>query len=128
MTTTDEAVRLVQRYADAGTAGDLAAMDDIFTADFINHHPAGDEVGVEALKAFVAGVRARLANLTVTIDDAFANASFPDGPRVAALVTLRGRVEARDQDVVIREMWIFRVSGGKLAERWYVVEQPGSPR
>ena len=81
---------------------------------------------MEALKAFVRGVRERIEGLTVSVDTAFANTSFADGPRVAALVTLRGRIASRNMEVAFREMWIFRVSEGKLAERWYVVEQPAA--
>ena len=125
--TPQQAIDLVYRYAQAGTARDLDALDSIFTADFVNHHPAGPSRGIEALKAFVESVIKRWPELTVTVDTAFANTTFADGPRVAALVTLRGRHPDRDQQLEVREIWIFRVSEGKLAERWYVVEQPAAP-
>jgi ketosteroid isomerase-like protein len=123
MMTPGQAVGLVYRYAEAGTTGNLDALDDIFAADFVNHHPTGPEQGLEALKNFVGRVRKSLPDLTVTVETAFSNTTFPDGPRVGALVTLRGHSRERNQNVEFREFWIFRVSEGKLAERWYVVEQ-----
>jgi len=127
MMTRQQAVDLVYRYAEAGTAGDLEALDTIFTTDFINHHPAGAARGIDALKRFVEGVLKRWPELTVTVDTAFANMAFADGPRVGALVTLRGRNPDLNQQMEVREIWIFRVSEGKLAERWYVVEDASPP-
>jgi len=125
--TPQQAIDLVYRYAEAATARDLDALDAIFTADFVNHHPAGPSRGIDALKAFVDSVLKRWPEVTVAVDTAFANTTFADGPRVGALVTLRGHHPERAQQLEVREIWIFRVSEGKLAERWYVVEQPGAP-
>jgi ketosteroid isomerase-like protein len=126
MITPQEAVGLVYRYAEAGTARDLDALDTIFAADFVNHHPAGAAHGIDALKQFVEFVLKRWPELTITVDTAFANTTFADGPRVGAVVTLRGRNPELGQQLEVREIWIFRVSEGKLAERWYVVEQAGA--
>ena len=125
--TPQQAVDLVHRYAEAGSARDLDALDAIFTADFVNHHPAGPARGIDALKRFVGRVLKDWPELTITVDAAFANTAFADGPRVGALVTLRGRNPDLDRRLEVREFWIFRVSEGKLAERWYVVEQAEPP-
>ncbi len=126
MTTPEEAVALVHRYAEAGTARDVDALTGIFTEDFVNHHPAGPARGLDALKRFVEGVLNAWPELLVTVETAFANTSFEDGPRVGALVTLRGRNPDKGRTLEVREIWIFRVSEGKLAERWYVVDQAGA--
>jgi len=126
MMTPQQAVDLVYRYAEAGTARDIDAVDAIFTADFVNHHPAGAARGIDALKRFVGSVLNDWPELTVTVDTAFANMAFADGPRVGALITLRGRNPELGRRLEVREIWIFRVSEGKLAERWYVVDQEGA--
>ncbi|MFQ5382493.1 MAG: ester cyclase [Dehalococcoidia bacterium] len=126
MMTPEDAVALVHRYAEAGSRRDIGALDGIFTEDFVNHHPAGPARGIQELKRFVEGVLDAWPELTVSVETAFANVSFEDGPRVGALVTLHGRNPERGRTLEVRELWIFRVSEGKLAERWYVVDQEGA--
>ncbi len=123
MTTERRGIDLVRRYVEIVNTRTPEELDAIFAPDFVNHRPDGPAHGLEALKAFLSGVMNNWPELEVTIDAAFADESFASGPRVGALVTLRENNVELGRTFEMREIWIFRISEGKLAERWYVVDR-----
>ena len=87
----DDGAALVRRYFEAATAGALDSFDVLFAADYVNHHPdGGEDRGPEGMKEFVRGVQALLPDLSVDVQDLFAN-----GDMVGARITLRGRRRRR---------------------------------
>jgi ketosteroid isomerase-like protein len=104
---------LVERYLTVATPDDLAAYDELFAADFVGHRPNGGEVrGPEGMKAFVGSVKERIRGLRVEVLDLFA-----DGPMVAARIALRGTQAATGEPLAITEVQLYRIAGGKIAER-----------
>jgi ketosteroid isomerase-like protein len=120
-------VDLVRRYAEIVTSGDLATLDTILAPDFVQHRPTGPEAGLERMRAFVASVRRELPDLELSVETVFADDAFADGPRVGAVVTLRGTSQRLGRRVAFREIHVYRVAAGKLAERWFAVERAAFP-
>jgi ketosteroid isomerase-like protein len=120
----DDPTALVRRYLEDGQANDTAAFDELFAADFVSHRPnGGEDRGPDGLRAFIAGLHARLPGLETELLELFA-----DGPMVAARIAIRGTWAATGAPFALTEMQLWRVAGGKLAERWYAVNRAGLPR
>jgi len=88
--------------------------------DYVGHLTNGDHYGPEGVRIDIDGYRALVANLTVTVDDLFA-----EGDRVARRFTLRGTSwdplagNAIDgTSVVLTGIAIDRLEGGLLVESW----------
>ena len=122
MTTKEQAIELVKRYTEVRS---LDELDDIFTPDFINHSSAGTQQGIDKLKEFISSVGDMFLDVKVTIDTIFADKRGDGEPWVGALVTLRGTKADNKQAFEMQELWVFRISEGKIAERWFVVNRPG---
>ena len=127
MTTMEQAIDLVRRYTELGKTRNLDELDAIFTPDFVNRSQGGAQHGLDALKEFVSGVWKAFPDLEVTIDTIFADKVADNEPWVGALVTLRGSHAEQDLTINLREVWNFRISEGKIAERWYVVDRAALP-
>lgn len=123
MTTTEQAIDLVRRYAEVSTTRNLDDLDAIFTSDFSNHSPNGTEHGLDTLKEFLTGVWNAVPDLTVTIDTIFADKPDEGEPWVGALVTLRGTSTDNKQPLVLPEFWLLQISEGKIAERRYLLDR-----
>ena len=123
MTSDQGSVDLVRRYVEAVNTRRPEELDAIFAPDFVNHGPDGPAHGLGAFKAFVSRVMGIWPELEITIDAAFTDESFVSGTRVGALVTLRENNAELGRTLKMREIWIFRISEGKLAERWYVLDR-----
>ncbi|GAA4607031.1 ketosteroid isomerase-like protein [Actinoplanes octamycinicus] len=102
-----EAEALVGRMYAAAGAGDLDAVDEIFTEDF-HSHPMGTR-GREHIRSAWQLIRQKFPDLRIVPEDILV-----DGDRVAA----RGSFRAGEQTGTLLE--IFRVADGKIAELWGV--------
>ena len=123
MTTVEQAVELVRRYADVSRTRNLDELDAIFTPDFSNHSTGGTEQGLDKLKDFLSGVWEFVPDVEITFDRIFADKEVDGEPWVGALVTLRGTRTDNSQTIELQEVWIFRISDGKIAERRYVLDR-----
>ena len=120
----DDPTSLVRRYLESGRSGDLDAFDQIFAPDFVSHRPnGGEDRGPDGMRAFVSGIHKLIPDLTLEILELYA-----DGPMVAARIAIRGTWAQTGAPMSLTEMQFYRVAGGKLAERWYVVNRAGIPR
>jgi ketosteroid isomerase-like protein len=108
---------LVRRYVAAVNAGDLDAVEELFARDYVNHLPSGPATGPRAMREFVAEVREWLTALDVTVDELIA-----DGDQVGVRLTLRGTPADAGREVTLREIQIYRIAEGRIAERWFVVD------
>ena len=119
----DDSIALVRRYVAALNAADLAALDELFADDFVIHQPAGDRKGRAAIRAFVASVRRRLPDIDARIEAIFGDDAFKDGDRVGVLLRYEGTNSQVGRGVSVRELQLYRVVDGKIAERWYAADR-----
>jgi ketosteroid isomerase-like protein len=107
---------VVQRYAGAWAAGDLAALYACYHLDFTLHYfgdspLAGDHVGLAAAMAALAEVGRRTNRRLVKIVDAMA------GPERAVIIAR----EAFERDGVVTELdrvLVYAIKEDLLAECW----------
>lgn len=107
---------VVERYAQAWTAGDLAALRACYHPDFTLHyfgdHPlAGDHVGRAAALATLAEVGRRTRRRLVRIIDVTA------GPE-RAVVIAREAFERDGQITELDRVLVYRIQDDLLAECW----------
>ena len=122
----DDSVALVRRYVAALNTGDLAALDELFADDFVIHQPAGDRRGQAAMRGFVAGVRRLLPDIDARVEAIFGDDAFADGHRVGVLLTYDATNARLGRRVTVRELQLYRVVDGKIAERWYAADRPAA--
>ena len=123
MTSTEQAIELVRRYADLGKTRNLDELDEIFTEDFINHSASGTQNGLDKLKEFVSEARRWMPDIEVCIDSILANEGNDGEPWVGAFITLRGTTAENNRTIEMQEVWIFRFRDNKISERWYVYDE-----
>jgi serine phosphatase RsbU (regulator of sigma subunit)/predicted ester cyclase len=113
---------LVRRFFEVQTKGDLAAVEQMMTPDFVNHHRgSGQERSREGYIREAAEDRAACSDLRYIIEDQAA-----DGDRVLSRFTIRGihdRGEwrgfaATGMEFEAPHISIHRIEGGKIAEEW----------
>jgi len=119
----DDSVALVRRYVDALNSGDLAALDDLVADDFVIHQPSGDRRGRAAIRSFVAGVRRLLPDIDARIEAVLADDAFADGDRVGVLLVYDATNRQLGRRVTVRELQLYRVVDGRIAERWYAADR-----
>lgn len=62
----------------------------------------------------------------VTINSMFTSLGASGDPWIGVFVTLKGTVVEPGQFMEMQEAWIFCISNGKMAARWYVYDQSAS--
>ena len=116
---------IVRRYIDeVVNENRVSVIDEIFDADYLNHTPNGDLRGRDAMKGFIARVRAMLPDVRATVHDIFAV-----GDRVAVRLTLTGTyhgevlgVAYQSRTIALPEIQIYRLAGAQIAERWFIAD------
>lgn len=100
--------------------GNLDAVDDLVSSDFVAHSPSRDIKGPAGMKQFVLSLREAFPDLHITIDDQFA-----DGDKVVTRWTARGTHLGTFQGVPptgkqgsMTGMDIDRVVDGRAVECW----------
>ena len=78
---------------------------------------------MDKFKDFVSGALNFIPDLEISIDTIFADKVDDGEPWVGALVTLRGTRSDNNKTIELPEFWLFRISEGKIAERWYLVDR-----
>lgn len=128
MTDEEEMIALARRVPEEiATEGKVELVDEISTADPVEHSNPEDIRGREAIKERVREILGAFSDFTATVEDAFA-----EGDRVAMRVTLSGRhtgefmgIEPTGRTFEVRNLVITRVEDGKIAERWTVGDDMG---
>jgi predicted SnoaL-like aldol condensation-catalyzing enzyme len=118
---------LVRRfYEEVENQGKLDVVDQLFAADFRDVYNTASPfpvVGIEGVKKLAVGLHEAL-NLHIEIEDLTA-----EGDRVVAQIScdvthknpFMGKAPTGKQHVM-KGVEIFRVVGGKLAERWVFID------
>jgi predicted ester cyclase len=96
------------------SAGNFDALPDLVRDDYVLY-PEGIR-GADGLAEMVQGHRDAIRDLSVTIDQ-----QFTEGEFVATRYTVRGQ-HVTDHDVEFTGLTISRLSDGKIAEEWEIVD------
>ncbi len=122
----DENKALVRRYWQACNKHDFDLLNELTTANFVQHDTTGDR-NLRDVKAFNTLIASAFPDITAAIDDIIA-----EGNKVVVRMTTSGthRGEFRGipptgKNVAITEMLIYRISEGKIAEGWSVSDMLG---
>src|SRR5215469_11328250 len=123
MMTTEEAKAFVRRhFEDFVNRQDLSAADRNFASDYQEHGsdaPPGSQPGPEGPKQYLAAAFQRFPDIHVTIEDIIA-----EGDKVVVRNTWRATDRTTNQKIEFSGIVIWRISGGKLAERWAYLQAP----
>ena len=128
--TIDENKALVRRFIEqVFEAGDMAAVDELVSDDFVPHTYPGTR-DREGLKQAMERVSQGIADARFTIDDVIA-----EGDRVAVRLT-SGATQVGEfmgmppsgKRYEIEEIHVFRVRDGRITEHWHQFDQLGMMR
>lgn len=118
---------VVRRYYDEVlNRGHIAGLDEIATDDYVENDPfPGQGNGLADLKARVSTLLTAFSPCTFTIQDVVA-----EGDRVVVHWRSSGNhsgeflgMPPTNRDYTINGIDIHRLSGGRMAEHWHVVDQ-----
>lgn len=106
----------------------LAAADQYFAADFVDHAaPPGSPAGIAGFKAFFGALTTAFPDLHYTVEDQIA-----EGEQVVGRVSVRGTMKgefmgmkATGKTATWTEIHIARFAGGKVVEHWATIDQLG---
>ncbi len=108
-------------------AGNVDAVDELMTEDYVDHGPMGAMHGVDAFKQMVAMWRDAVPDVHCEVETAFS-----EGDMVAWNVRVTGThtgemmgIPPTGKSVTVSGMTINRISGGRVVEDWTVVDQLG---
>jgi steroid delta-isomerase-like uncharacterized protein len=116
---------IVRRVLSVFNTGDLAVLEELVAADYTNHNaPTGAPQGLEGRVQAVSMFRRGFPDLVSTVEDEIA-----EGDRVVVRVSLRGTNTGdfmgrppTGRAVSVSGIDIFRVAGGKVTDRWGVLD------
>ena len=116
---------LVRRYYEA-VAGELTGIEEIVTADFVDHHfPPGTPPGPQGVRQFFTQfITTFFSDLRVEIDFLLAEGDRVDCHFVA-LFKHTGEfagIAPTGNQLRIPALSTFRIAGGKLAEAWEIYD------
>ncbi len=117
----DEMRRFVARhFEEFVNAKDLAAIDRNMSPDFLDHDgPGGRPTDRAGDRAMMAAMYATFPDLRVEILDAVA-----EGDRVVVRNVWTGTHSKTGAKMEFHGFVMWRIAGGKLAERWATVTPP----
>ena len=112
---------VVRRFLAEASRGNVAVMDEVFAATFVNHTPTADtSPDLAGYKQTVTAMLAAFPDFAVTVEDAVA-----EGDTVAVRVTLRGThrgpllgIPPTGKPIEIVGMSLWRLADGRISERW----------
>ena len=121
----EENKKLVRRYYEL-VAGDLAGIEEVVTADFVDHHfPPDTPPGPDGVRQFFTQfIPTFFSDLRIEIDFLLAENDRVDCHFVA-LFKHTGKfagVTPKGNQLRVPAVSTFRISGGKLAEAWEIYD------
>jgi steroid delta-isomerase-like uncharacterized protein len=100
--------------------GDLTIVDEMFSADFIDHSTPEQPAGIQGVKDYFSSVRTGFPDMRITLDDLIA-----EGDKVVVRSTWYGThlgtyetSPSTGKQVVRTLVQIFRIKDGKIQEEW----------
>src|SRR5260370_13800295 len=124
----DEAALIVRQHQEVWSLGELESIPEIFASTFVGHHPGRpDWVGPNGVREAVNTIRTAFPDFSESIEDIIV-----DGDKVVTGFTASGTYVGVFRDlgptgrrVAIEEIGIFRIAGGKIAEKWGLIDRLG---
>jgi serine phosphatase RsbU (regulator of sigma subunit)/predicted ester cyclase len=122
----EENMALARRVMEARVRGDLDALDEMLTPDYVSHTKLvpGQQPGREGEKWAVAQLSAALSNRRVLFEDQLAAGDKVVSRLVVHVTHDRGElmgVAPSGKVMTNRVIMIHRIEGGKIAEEWSIV-------
>jgi steroid delta-isomerase-like uncharacterized protein len=117
-----------ERLREMWNKGDVTVVDELHTANFINHDPSRPDVtDLESYKRFVNEVRASMPDYHVVAEDVIA-----EGDKVVTRWTgtgtnegAYGTIPPTGKQANLAGVTIYRLEDGKVAEAWWVYDSLG---
>lgn len=125
----EQNTRIVRRlYDELFTKWNLAVIDEVFSPEYLGHEmPPGTPRGPEGIRRLYARIREGLPDVRLMVEDLIAG-----GDRVVvrwrANATHRGVIQGippTGAQVSFEGIAIYRLSKGKVVERWVVADRAG---
>jgi steroid delta-isomerase-like uncharacterized protein len=116
-------------YNDAFGKGDMALIDQMAAANFVDHNPPGPGMpgGAEGIKAVVGMFRTAFPDLKLSVEDQIA-----EGGKVVSRITFAGThqgemmgIPATGKQVKLGVVDILHFEGDKVVERWGQADMMG---
>lgn len=125
----DDNKRVIRRlYDELFSKWNFAVVDELISPEFVGHEmPPGMPRGPEGIRQFYAGIRAGLPDVRLTVEDMIAEKDKVV-VRWRAGATHNGPflgIPATGKAVSFTGIAIYRVSNGKVVERWVEVDLLG---
>jgi serine phosphatase RsbU (regulator of sigma subunit)/predicted ester cyclase len=119
----EQNMALARRFMEAKVTGDLRAMDEIMTPDYINHTKLvpGQQPGPEGEKRAIAQFSAAFSKSSVHFEDQVAAEDKVVSRCILQRTHDRGEfmgVAPTGREMTLLVIVIHRISGGKVAEEW----------
>jgi steroid delta-isomerase-like uncharacterized protein len=119
---------LLRRLLEEGMANaDGSVVDELVSADYVNHDAPVPIRGAEGFKQLAGMFRAAFPDIRITVEDEFA-----EGDRVGTRGTVTGThrgefmgVPATGRSVAIEYLDLWRVEDGKFVENWVKMDMMG---
>lgn len=124
----DDTRRIARRFPEeVATEGDVELIEELCTADVVEHSSHGERRGREALVEQSEYVHAAFPDVSVTIED-----EVVENDTVAHRLTFRGThegefmgIEPTGNEIEIANALFTRIENGKIAERWLQADMLG---
>jgi predicted ester cyclase len=121
----EENKALVRRYYEE-IMGDMSGIEEIVTADFVDHHhPPGLPHGPEGVRQFYGDILGSVFS-DMQIEHDF---MLAEGDKVACYYALRAKhtgdfagIPAKGNEILCPAITTFRIEGGKVAEVWEIYD------
>ena len=108
---------VVRRYLEILSGGDLAALSEVVSPDFVDRTPgAPQSKGPQSIQETQRRARELFRDIRYTLEDLVA-----DGDRVVARYIVRAHRSGKPVEVM--GMTLFRIEDGKIREAWIVNDQ-----
>jgi predicted ester cyclase len=127
---TEENKALIRRLAETFQAywrsGDDGLLDPFYAPGFVNHTP-GMPPDLAGFKQAMAGFRGAIPDMRLTVEDLVA-----EGDRVLLRLSVRAThtgpmmgMPPTGKPIAISELHLYRIEGGRVAERWGLFDALG---
>ena len=126
-------ISLARRLYAVTSSGNVDELDDLLSADVVDHGVGGPEAedlrGSGAVKEDVLAFRQSFPDVEIFLEDAFVSR---EGDKVAVRWRLSGThggefqgIPASGRDVSMRGMDVLRIEDGRIVERWGSADELG---
>lgn len=125
---TDARAIVMRQHEEVWSRGNLDSVDELFAPAFVGRHPGSDDwIGPAGVRQAVGSVRRAFPDFTERVIEVVA-----DGPKVVtrfvASGTHRGPYRGAaptGKRIEVEEIGIFRIDGGKIVEKWGLIDRLG---